>query len=72
MLKSFAKKVDAKHFLKGLGMTLNYSAGGREYWHYGDGSDKFLDHSATVDHIGNAYYLSVYDRKENEDAKVLQ
>lgn len=36
---------------------------GRQYWCYGDGTDAFLDHSATIDHIGDTFHVSIFDRK---------
>ena len=59
-MTKFATKPEATTFLKGLGLKKNFARGGREYWWKGDGADRLLDHSATVDKIGGTYYVSSF------------
>lgn len=65
MAEAFARREEAVAVVEKLGMKFNYSSmfDGREYWHYGDGTDALLDHSATIHEIGDKFYLSLFDRK---------
>lgn len=55
------RKGVAEVVCKKLGLKMNYSDGGREYWWKGDGSDALLDHSVTVDPLGdNEFWISAF------------
>lgn len=59
MTKTYTK-AEAKKILSEKGLIRNTSAygfdhgfGRREYWHFNDGTDVFLDHSATITPTAN-------------------
>jgi hypothetical protein len=55
----FTTRKEAAAFLKAKGLKPNKSSGTREYWWFGDGTDVFLDHSATL--TGNAPSILLSD-----------
>lgn len=61
-MPAFNSKTEATKFLKGLGLTKNYSSLDREYWWKGDGTDALLDHSATITRIGRQFYVANFLR----------
>lgn len=68
---------DARRQLAELGMHHASSAphdhGDREYWAYGDGTDRFLDHSATITPTGDGFAVSLFERKMADgDMKALR
>ena len=70
MTKTYTK-AEAEKILFEKGLTRNTEAygfdhgfGRREYWHFGDGTDVFLDHSATITPINTGeYYISDFTAK---------
>ena len=60
----FTTRSKANAELKALGMKKNYTCDGRQYWHYGDGSDGLIDHSATITGCGcGKVAVSIFKRK---------
>lgn len=46
--------------LKAEGLKLNFSSGGRAYYWRGDGTDRMVDHSATLTKCGNTFIVCWY------------